>query len=115
MVSFPTPIPDCDSHSPAFLDLFLSFDTSICFTMASPPLRNSDHVVVSVSIDFPLNSQQDVLFHLIGLSMNILNTGDKLPKQRGFFTNSMGDLLPALGFLAGLYNFCNFGIMFSLM
>ena len=105
MVSFPTPIPDCDSHSPAFLDLFLSFDTSICFTMASPPLRNSDHVVVSVSIDFPLNSQQDVLFHLIGLSMNILHTGDKLPKQRGFF----------IGFLAGLYNFCNFGIMFSLM
>ena len=31
--------------------------------MAFPPFRNSDHVVVSVSIDFPINSQQDALFH----------------------------------------------------
>ena len=33
--------------------------------MAFPPLGSSDHVVVSVSIDFPSNSQQDVLFHQI--------------------------------------------------
>ena len=33
--------------------------------MAFPPLGNSDHVVVSVSIDFPSNSQQDVSFHCI--------------------------------------------------
>ena len=33
--------------------------------MAFPPLGNSDHVVVSVSIDFPTNSQQDALFHRI--------------------------------------------------
>ena len=33
--------------------------------MAFPPLGNSDHVVVSVSIDFPSNSQQDALFHCI--------------------------------------------------
>ena len=33
--------------------------------MAFPPLGNSDHVVVSVSIDFPLNSQQDAPFHCI--------------------------------------------------
>ena len=56
MVNFPTRIPDCDSHSPALLDLFLSSDASICSTMAFPPLGNSDHVVVSVSIDFPSNS-----------------------------------------------------------
>ena len=31
--------------------------------MAFPPLGNSDHVVVSVSIDIPTNSQQDVPFH----------------------------------------------------
>ena len=31
--------------------------------MAFPPLGNSDHVVVSVSIDFPINSKQDTLFH----------------------------------------------------
>ena len=63
MVNFPTRIPDCDSHSPALLDLFLSSDASICSTMAFPPLRNSDHVVVSVSIDFPINSQWDALFY----------------------------------------------------
>ena len=31
--------------------------------MASPSLENSDHVVVSVCIDFPLNCKQDALFH----------------------------------------------------
>ena len=33
--------------------------------MAFPPLGNSDYVVVSVSIDFPINLKQDVLFHRI--------------------------------------------------
>ena len=33
--------------------------------MAFHPLGNSDHVVVSVSIDFPTNSKQDPLFHCI--------------------------------------------------
>ena len=33
--------------------------------MAFPPLGNSDHVVLSVSIDFPTNSQQDAPFHRI--------------------------------------------------
>ena len=54
MVDFPTWIPDCDSHNPALLDLFLTSDASICF----PPLGNSDHVVDSVSIDFRTNSQR---------------------------------------------------------
>ena len=65
IVNFPTQISDCDSHSPAHLDLFLSSDAGICSTMAFPPLGNSDHVVVSVSIDFPTNSQQDAPFHRI--------------------------------------------------
>ena len=65
MINFPTWIPDCDSHSPAVLDLLLSSDASICSTMAFPPLGNSDHVAVSVSIDFPTNSQQDAPFHRI--------------------------------------------------
>ena len=63
MVNFPTRIPDCDCHSPALLDLFLSSDASICSTMAFPPLANSDYVVVSVSIDFPFNSKGDAPFH----------------------------------------------------
>ena len=63
IVDFPTRIPDCDSHSHALLDLFLCSDASICFTMAFPPLGNSDHVVVSVSIESPLNAKQDTPFH----------------------------------------------------
>ena len=59
IVNFPTRIADCDSHSPALLDLFISSDTSICSTMAFPPLGNSDHAVVSVSTDFPISSKQD--------------------------------------------------------
>ena len=59
MVNFPTQIPDCDSHIPALLDLFLSSEASICFTMAFPPLGVSDHAVVSVSIDFLSNSKWD--------------------------------------------------------
>ena len=63
IVNFPTWIPDCDSHSPALLDLFISSDASICSTKAFPPFGNSDHVAVSVSIDFPINSKQDTPFH----------------------------------------------------
>ena len=65
MVNFPTRITDCDSHSPALLDLFISSDASTCSLMAFRPLGNSDHVVVSVSIDFPTNSQRNVPFHRI--------------------------------------------------
>ena len=65
MVNFPTWIPDCDSHSPALLNLFLSSGASICSTTAFPSLGNSDHVAVSVSIDFPTNSQWDAPFHRI--------------------------------------------------
>ena len=65
MVNFPTRIPDCDSHGPALLDLFLASDASICSAMVFPPLGNSDHVVVSVFIDFPSNYQRDAPFHHI--------------------------------------------------
>ena len=57
-------IPDCYSHSPGLLDLFLSPDTSICSTMVLPPLGNSG-AVVSVSIDLPSNSKQHAPFHRI--------------------------------------------------
>ena len=65
MVNFLTLIPDSDSHSPAILDLFLSSDTSICSTLASQWLGNSDHFVVSVSINFSINSKWDAPFHRI--------------------------------------------------
>ena len=64
MVNFPTRIPDYDSHRPALLYFFLSSDASICSTISFPPSENSDHVV-SVSIDFPVKSKQDTLFHRI--------------------------------------------------
>ena len=65
MINFPTRSPDCDSHSPALLDLSLSSDVSICSTMAFPPLGSFDHVVVLVSIDIPSYSQWDALFYHI--------------------------------------------------
>ena len=63
MVNFPTRVPVSNSHSPVLLDLFISSEASICSTMAFPPLGNSDHVVVSVSIDFRSNSKRDASFH----------------------------------------------------
>ena len=41
-------------NSSALLDLFISSDDSICFTMAFPPVGTSGHVVISVFIDFPI-------------------------------------------------------------
>ena len=72
MVNIPTQIPDCDSDNPTLLDLFLSSGASICSTMTFSPLGNSDHVVVSVSIDFPSKSQQDALFHCIAYDCSLL-------------------------------------------
>ena len=62
MVDFPTWIPDWGSYSPALLDLFLASNTSVYSTMAFIPLGYSDHFVVSVSIDFPSNSKQDLFY-----------------------------------------------------
>ena len=70
MANFPTRILDCDSHSPALLSLFLSSDTSICSITTFLWLGNFDHVVVSVSIDFPSYLQQMPCF--IALCMTIL-------------------------------------------
>ena len=65
MFNFPTLIPDCNSHSPALLDLLLSSDPNICSTVIVPPLGNSDHVAVSVFTDFPSNSKWDASFYCI--------------------------------------------------
>ena len=65
IVNFPTRIPDCDSHWPALLDLFISSDANICSAIAFPPLGSCDHVLVSVSIDFPINPKQDALFNCV--------------------------------------------------
>ena len=52
-------------NSPALLVLFLSSGVGICSTMAFIPLGNSDHVVVSVSINFPPNPKWDAPFHCL--------------------------------------------------
>ena len=49
----------------ALLDLFLFSDVSILSAIAVLPLGNSDHVVFSVSIGFPSNSQLDAPSHCI--------------------------------------------------
>ena len=54
---------DCDCHSPDLLDVCISSNSSICATITFPPLGNFDHVVVSVSIDFPSNSKGDAPYH----------------------------------------------------
>ena len=69
MFNFPTCIMDCDSHSCALLDLFLS-DASVCSTMSFPPLGNSDQVL-SVSIDYPTNSKQDASFYCIAYDYSL--------------------------------------------
>ena len=62
MVNFPTWIPDCDLRYPVLWNLFISSDGSICSTMAFPQL-DSNSVVISVSFDFPSNSNGDALSH----------------------------------------------------
>ena len=64
MVNFPTRIPDCDSHNPALLGSFISSDASILSTNTFPLLENFD-VIISVSIDFPSNSEGDAPFYCI--------------------------------------------------
>ena len=55
MVNFPTRIPDCDSHGPALLDLFLTSDTSICSTLAFPQMMEIQMMLLS---QFPLTFHQ---------------------------------------------------------
>ena len=73
MVNFPTWIPLCDSHSPALLDLFISSNASICFKMTFPPLGNSDHAVLTLSIDSLSNSKGDAPFHRVAYDYSRVN------------------------------------------
>ena len=63
MSNFPTGIPDCDSHSPALLDLFLLM---LVFVLQWLSLHWAN--LIMVLSQFPLtpsNSQWDTLFHCI--------------------------------------------------
>ena len=63
MVNLPTQIPDCKSHNHILLDLFVSFEASVCSTIVFLQLRNSDHDVVWVPINIPSNPKQNASFH----------------------------------------------------
>ena len=63
MVNFPNHILTATLNSPTLLDLSLSSDTSICSALAFHCLGNFNHVVVSVSIDFPSHSKGGDSFH----------------------------------------------------
>ena len=64
--------------SSALYDLCLSSVASICYTVALPALENSDHIIVSVSIDFPLNWKRGTLFMaiLVGLQWCLRSSED---------------------------------------
>ena len=101
MVNFPTQIPDCYSHCPALLDFFLSSDASICFTMAFAPLGNSD-VIVSVSRDFPSNSQWDAPFHHIAYGYSRADWDS----FQNHFRNVPWEVIFKLGASAAASEFC---------
>ena len=65
MVDFPTRIPDCDSHSPALLDLFLSSNASICSTMAFSPLGILIMLLSQFQLTFQLIHNRMPTFHRI--------------------------------------------------
>ena len=63
VVDFPTRIPDSATHRLALLDLFITSDPGLCSVEAFGPLGNSDHVVISVSVDFAVTSEKDTPYH----------------------------------------------------
>ena len=102
MINFPTRIPDCDSHNPALLDIFISSDASICSTMTFPPFGNSDHVVVAVSIDFPTNSKQDAPSRHIAYEYSRADWGGLRDHLRDFPWEDIFKLSAS----AAVYEFC---------
>ena len=72
--------------------------------MVFPPLGKSDHVVVSVSIDVPPNSQQDTLFHCIAYDYSCADWDglhDHLRDVRQEDIFQFGALLLLVNFVSG--------------
>ena len=57
MVNFPTRIPDCDSDSPAVLDLLIFFNPQHLFYSGFPSIGNSDHIVAFTPLNFFLTQK----------------------------------------------------------
>ena len=69
-----TRIPDCNSRSPVLVDLFIFSDANICFTVVFLSFGNSDHGVVSISIDCLSNSKGVPLF-IVHSMTTLVQTG----------------------------------------
>ena len=70
MANFPNEISDCDSHSPALLDLFLSSEANVCSTMAFPHWE----ILIMLLSQFPLTFHHipNGMPYFIALLMTIL-------------------------------------------
>ena len=62
-VSFPMRIPDRTEHDPYLLDLFLCSNPDKCSVSPHPPLGTSDHLVISVHMDFMVKSTNEHPYH----------------------------------------------------
>ena len=63
IVDFPTRIPDRDDHQPYLLNLFLCSDPDSYTVASHPPLKNSDHMVVSVDVKFVVKFTNEHPYH----------------------------------------------------
>ena len=79
-------VPDCESHTPVLLQVFLSSDPSICSSVAFPPLGSSDHVAIST--DLFSNSKGDALFYCSTYDYSSANWNGLCDHLRNF---SMGE------------------------
>ena len=70
MINFPIRIPDCGPH--CLLNLLTSYNASICSTKLLPSLGNSDHAIISVSIDFLSYSKWGAPFHCIAYDIFVV-------------------------------------------
>ena len=57
LLTLPTRITDCGSHSPVPLDFSVASDPRVCSTMVFCPLGNADHVFVLLYSEFPSSSK----------------------------------------------------------
>ena len=59
IADFPTRIPDRDDHQPYLLDTFRCSNPDSCTVASRPPLGKSDHMVVSVDVQFVAKSTNE--------------------------------------------------------
>ena len=71
--------------------------------MAFPPMRNSEHVVVSVSINFPSNSHRDAPFYHIACDY----AHDDLDSLRDHLRDVPWEDIFKLGAFAAASEFCD--------